>query len=304
MASLRIAITTSEEPIVVNGFIRAIIEARQSQIICLVVIERRASYARVFALRKKQEHGRKPDGDERRRSSTGAAQRSPSTGRIARLRQNIEGLLSVLLIYGVGPTLVQAMRLSAFKVREFMHALRLGVRSRSIRATATSLGIPVLTAQSINDPELAGRLRDLRPDVIINQAPGILREEFLAIPRIGVLNRHNSLLPRHRGRLSTFWAIDQGDQRTGVSVHFVTKAVDAGPIIAQREIEIGPHESVSHLAERCYALAPEVMLDALGRLEHGATDFLENADAQATYNTNPTLLEAFRFRMRRIFRIF
>jgi len=287
---LRIAITTADEPIVVNDFIRAIIEARRAQVVGLGFIDRRASYSRVLAARAQKGTA----------SAVAPGRARPPAGAATRLLQSLGGLLSVLLIYGIRPSAGQALRLLGFRLR--MAASRLGVsrHSPSIAAVAERLGIPVLRAPAINDPALAARLRALRPDVIINQAPGIVRADFLAIPRLGVLNRHNSLLPRNRGRLSTFWAIHRGEPRTGVSVHFVTTAIDAGPIIAQREVDIGPRESVNSLAQRCYALAPQVMLEALDRLERGETGFKPNSDAEATYNSNPTLREALRFRSRRL----
>jgi len=57
----------------------------------------------------------------------------------------------------------------------------------------------------------------------------------LNIPKIGVLNRHNALLPKNRGRLTPFWVLYKGETETGVSIHFVTEDLDAGDIIVQKK---------------------------------------------------------------------
>jgi len=143
-------------------------------------------------------------------------------------------------------------------------------------------------------------MRSLEPHVIINQAPGILKEAFLGTPSIAVLNRHNALLPKNRGRLSTFWTIYRQEKTAGVSIHFVVRELDAGPIVVQREITLAPGESANSLAQKCYAVAPSAMVEALDILESGGYKLVPNPDSDATYNSNPEFSDAVAYRWRRI----
>lgn len=70
-------------------------------------------------------------------------------------------------------------------------------------------------------------------DLIINQNQNILKKELLSIPKIGVINRHNALLPKNMGRLTPFWVLYKGEKVSGVSIHFVTEELNAGDIIVQ-----------------------------------------------------------------------
>lgn len=100
-------------------------------------------------------------------------------------------------------------------------------------------------------------------DVIINQSQNILKDEILSIPRIGVINRHNSLLPKNRGRLTPFWVLYKGKKETGISIHFVTKQLDAGDITVQKRFPNEKKDNFNTIVKKNYELAPIDMLVAL-----------------------------------------
>jgi methionyl-tRNA formyltransferase len=104
-----------------------------------------------------------------------------------------------------------------------------------------------------------------------------------------VLNRHNALLPKNRGRFSPFWALYKQEQYTGVTIHFVVKELDAGEIIVQKRINISEDETVSSLVRKCYSIAPSAMIEAIEKLGTADYKLLPNPNEEATYNTNPTL---------------
>jgi methionyl-tRNA formyltransferase len=121
----------------------------------------------------------------------------------------------------------------------------------------------------------------------------------LKIPAIGTLNRHGALLPKYRGRLAPFWAYLCGERSCGVSIHFVQRAVDAGPIVVQKRFPIGRFDTVDSLVAKVFRHAPEAMLEALDILRSGDYDsrLLPNDDARATYFSSPTLRDALRYRL-------
>jgi len=75
----------------------------------------------------------------------------------------------------------------------------------SIIRIAQELDIPTWEVDTVNDAKFLAILEELKPDLIINQAQEIVKSGFINIPPYGVLNRHSSLLPKNRGRLTPFW---------------------------------------------------------------------------------------------------
>ena len=91
----------------------------------------------------------------------------------------------------------------------------------------------------------------------------------------------------------------KGESETGVSIHFVEEGIDSGEIIVQERFEVRNDESFGSLVKRNYEIAPAAMVRALDKLAEGTRDFLPNDDAQATYNTVPSLNEALAYRRKR-----
>ena len=261
---LTIFITASDEPLVVNGFIEEIIKAKGSQIIGIGFVNGRSTIPHVSG-----------KGKNRKKSNS-----------IIRKASNV---LSLVLIFGVVNAIKNAAKILYFQFSKAAHKFIHFYPTKSIEYIAKKYGVPLNTFSTVSDKELIDLLRNLKPDVIINQAPGILRESFLDTASIGVLNRHNALLPKNRGRFSPFWALYKQEQYTGVTIHFVVKELDAGRIIVQKRIKISEDETVSSLVKKCYSIAPSAMIEALEKLEAGEYELLLNSDEEATYNTNPTL---------------
>lgn len=168
-----------------------------------------------------------------------------------------------------------------------------------MRKYAESLGLPVKEITSPNKKAFLDYVRSLNIDVIVNQSQNILKKEIIDLPNIGIINRHNALLPRNRGRLTPFWVLTKREQETGVSIHFVTGQLDAGDIIVQKRFPVEKNDTFNSLVKKNYQLAPVAMLEALDKLERGDRDFMVNDDCFATYNTVPRLIEAWRYRRRR-----
>jgi len=163
---------------------------------------------------------------------------------------------------------------------------------RALDLVAGRLGIPVFR---FTDPNRAGfldTLRRLQPDVILNQSDRILRRPLLSLPRLGVINRHGSRLPDHRGRLASFWQHREGDGRLWVTVHFVDEGLDSGDIILQRSFPVDPAAPYGAVLERLFDVSADIVLEALDRLEDPGFVPLDNpADAGSTHG-HPTLDEA------------
>src|SRR5437868_12316594 len=117
------------------------------------------------------------------------------------------------------------------------------------KVAAEEFGLTVLQPPSLRDPEFRARLAELRPEVTVLVAYGAyLAPALLDLPRRGSVNLHPSLLPRWRGSTPVQSAILAGDEATGVSIILMDKGLDTGPILAQREVPIGPEEAHPQLS--------------------------------------------------------
>lgn len=173
------------------------------------------------------------------------------------------------------------------------------VKDPTIIGYANSKGIETKMVNSPNNKKFRDYLVSLDLDIIINQSQSFLKKELLKIPKIGVLNRHNALLPKNRGRLTPFWVLFKRELKTGVSIHFVEESLDSGDIIIQKEYEVSNKDTFNSLVIKNYELATIAMIEALQILEQKKYLLLENDCKQATYNTTPTLKEAIRYRFRK-----
>jgi len=131
-------------------------------------------------------------------------------------------------------------------------------------------GLPVEVGDDLNAPAFVQSLRRYQPDLMVMASfDQILHDELLAIPRLGWMNVHPSLLPRHRGPEPIYWTIAQGDGRAGITLHWTVRAVDAGPILAQRALPVRDGETSGTLAKQLVALGSEALDETLARLATG-----------------------------------
>lgn len=107
-------------------------------------------------------------------------------------------------------------------------------RPTPVKAAAESRGLRVETPKGLRNAEVQQELAALGADIFVVVAYGrILPPEVLAIPRLGVVNIHPSLLPRHRGPSPVATTILEGDSQTGVTLMLLDEGIDSGPLLAQ-----------------------------------------------------------------------
>ena len=103
---------------------------------------------------------------------------------------------------------------------------------------------------------------------------------MLAIPRLGFLNIHPSLLPRYRGAAPLQWALINGDRQTGISILQVTPRLDDGDILLQEKVEILPEENALELGERLAVLGGKLAARAMSQLENGTAKGIPQDEEQ------------------------
>ncbi len=114
----------------------------------------------------------------------------------------------------------------------------------TVAAAAASLDLPVRPAAEVTDPATGGRLREHGTDLLLNvHSLHIVADEVLDAPRLGAFNLHPGPLPERAGLNSPSWAVYEGAERHGVTLHRMTPGVDEGPIAFADAFAIGPDDT-------------------------------------------------------------
>ena len=131
----------------------------------------------------------------------------------------------------------------------------------SVAALARDAGLPVFITESINDARWVDHIVALKPDVILSfYYRHLVGKAIRDVPRWGAFNLHGSLLPRYRGRCPVNWQLVHGERESGVTLHEMTARADAGDIVGQERVAVGPDDTALELTRRLTAAA-DVLLD-------------------------------------------
>jgi methionyl-tRNA formyltransferase len=131
--------------------------------------------------------------------------------------------------------------------------------------------VHTLGVNAINSPEYVDWLRRMAPDVVVVCGTSLMRREFLAVPRLGVLNLHGGLAQRYRGLNTTDWAVHNREpEYVGCTVHFVAPGIDDGEVVFQGRPVIEAHDTPNTLYVKVVKLGVELMQQAVRDLQAGS----------------------------------
>jgi methionyl-tRNA formyltransferase len=143
---------------------------------------------------------------------------------------------------------------------------------KGMKEIALERGMPVYQPESINTPEGVAKLLEWKPDLLVVAAYGqILNRDVLSAAPRGGINVHASLLPKYRGAAPIAWAIYHGEKESGVTIIRMSTALDAGDMLAQESVLIGPDETAGELEARLGPLGAKLALQTIEQLEQGTT---------------------------------
>ncbi|HVN44898.1 MAG TPA: methionyl-tRNA formyltransferase [Steroidobacteraceae bacterium] len=160
-----------------------------------------------------------------------------------------------------------------------------GARPDPLRQAAEQLGVRLFQLPTLRGREAADTLRALDVELgvmayVLQHAPA----EFVSIPRHGTIQYHPSLLPRFRGPSSINWPLILGETRTGLTIFRPTDGLDEGPVILQKEIAIGPDDTLGSVYfERLFPLGVEALLEAADLVVAGRHRETLQDESQASY---------------------
>lgn len=153
-----------------------------------------------------------------------------------------------------------------------------------VKARAIDASLPILQPVALKDPAFLSALSAFAADLGVVAAYGrILTDAVLALPRLGLINVHASLLPKYRGAAPVHRAVMAGDSTTGVTIMRIVKALDAGPMFTFTHRDIGPDETSSEVEHDLARLGAPLLLETVDRLALGDAREEPQDDASATY---------------------
>ena len=133
-----------------------------------------------------------------------------------------------------------------------------------VKTLALELGYPVVQPENYDDPVFIEAVRAHAPDWFIVIAFGhILKPRHLTLPRLGALNVHASLLPRHRGPAPIQWSIIKGDRETGVTTMLMDEGLDSGDMLLKSRTEISAHDTAASLHDRLAVMGADLLVETL-----------------------------------------
>jgi len=152
-----------------------------------------------------------------------------------------------------------------------------------VKARATA-GMQLLQPERLKDPAFLDRFRALHADLGVVAAYGkILTDEVLAIPRLGMINVHASLLPKYRGAAPVHRAVIAGETETGVTIMRVVKALDAGPMLATTRRTIGADDTSDEIERDLAQIGARLLVGMLDDIAAGSAVETSQDAAAATY---------------------
>lgn len=170
-------------------------------------------------------------------------------------------------------------------------------RNKKVINILNKYNIPIVRlTESINSQESLIIIKGYKPDLLISIAGNqIFKQPLIDLAPKGCLNLHTALLPKYRGLMPSFWVLKNNEKETGVSVFFVDKGIDSGPILVQKRIPIEEGMTQSRLIKKSKKIGMEAIVEALELIRQGGYKLIPNPDEEKTYYSFPTRQDVISF---------
>lgn len=154
----------------------------------------------------------------------------------------------------------------------------------SVSVLCEEHGIPRITPDNPNTPEVIAQIAALQPDFIFSfYYRNMLSNDILTLAKCGAYNLHGSLLPKYRGRVPVNWAVLHGETETGATLHEMTVKPDAGAIIGQTAVPILPDDTAFEVFGKLTVAAEQTLWNALPALIAGNAPRIPNDLSKGSY---------------------
>ena len=160
-----------------------------------------------------------------------------------------------------------------------------GARPDPLKECAVERGLPVFQPRSFRRPKVWEQMRELKPDLgVMAYVTLFVTEEALNIPTLGTIQYHPSLLPLHKGPSSINWPIIFGESKTGLSIFWPDNGLDTGPILLQKEVDIGPDDTLGSVYfNHLFPLGVDAMIESVDLVRDGNAPKVDQDPDAGTY---------------------
>lgn len=160
-----------------------------------------------------------------------------------------------------------------------------GAKPDPLKEAGLKRGIPVFQPKTYRSDETFSEFAALKPDlVVLAFVTDIVPLRYFDASTQGAICYHPSILPRHRGASAINWAIMMGDTRTGLTIFWPDQGIDTGPILLQKEIEIGPNDTAGSLYfDYLFPMGVEAIIDSVKLIKSGKAPKTAQSNEGATY---------------------
>jgi methionyl-tRNA formyltransferase len=161
-----------------------------------------------------------------------------------------------------------------------------GAKLDPLKEAAQAAGLPVFQPQHLKDPEAHDQMVSINPDLaVLAFVTDIAPAKLLAVPKLGAICYHPSILPKYRGSSAINWAIINGESKTGLTIFWVAEGIDTGDMILQKEVEVGPEETTGEVYfNKLYPLGVEATVEAVDLVAQGQAPRMPQDHSKATYD--------------------
>lgn len=160
---------------------------------------------------------------------------------------------------------------------------RHGTQVSAVKKCALARGLRVLQPEKLKNPVFLEELRSLKADLQVVVAFRMLPQAVWAMPPLGTMNLHGSLLPKYRGAAPINWAIINGEQETGLTTFLLKHEIDTGDVLFQEPLPIGENETAGELHNRMMTLGAQLVLQSVQAIERGEARPVPQSSAEASH---------------------
>ncbi len=158
-------------------------------------------------------------------------------------------------------------------------------RAQPLKELGEKKNIPVFQPEQLHESSVYENLSRLAPELgVMAFVTDIVPARILQCPKLGTIQYHPSLLPRHRGASAINWAIIQGESKTGLTIFWPDKGIDTGPILLKKEVDISPDATVGSVYfNKLFPLGIEALIEAVQLVQDGRAPRIPQDNSLATY---------------------
>jgi methionyl-tRNA formyltransferase len=161
-----------------------------------------------------------------------------------------------------------------------------GSKIDPIKDAAQTARVPVFQPSRMKDPQAYEQMASLNPDLaVLAFVTDIVPGKVLAVPNLGSICYHPSILPKYRGASAINWAVINGERESGLTIFWVDEGIDTGDILLQKKVEIGPNETTGEVYfNKLYPLGVEACLEAVDLVFQGKAPRIPQDHSLSTYD--------------------